>query len=721
MPKYEWPEKSKRAVLGRRVSKLDSPDKASGRAKYASDLKRPGQLYAKFLRCPYAHAKVVSIDVSAAEKMPGVKAVKICEKKGPGSEILWALDEVVGVVAVDEQTAEDALRKIVVKYEKLPHLVDERDLSKAGDRAKPAAEQVAGDPDKAFQEAEVVIEGQYGIPVITHCCLEPHGQVLEWEGDNLTVYPSTQNVSGMSGQFAQPLQIPASNVKVRMEHVGGGFGSKFAADSWGIESAHLSKRAGGKPVKTFLERDAELYVAGVRPSHFARIKVGAKKDGTLTAWEHHSWSTGGPGGGGMAPLPYVINIPNNRKKHTAVATNTGPQRAWRAPNHPQACWLTFAALDDMAAKLNMDSLDFYLKNINLAGERADLYRRELQKAAELIDWKKKWHPRGDPTPGHLKRGLGLGFHTWGGRGHASEARLTINPDGSVSVDMGTQDLGTGTRTVIAMVAAETMGLPVDAIKVNIGRSPEYPVSGASGGSTTVGGVSAATRRAGQNALEALFAKVAPALAVQPSELEVVGGKVQAKGNPAKSLTWKQATAKLGVTPLVVSGKNVQSPSAADGKLTDQGVGGVQMADVTVDIETGIVKMNKFVAVQDCGLIINEKTSESQVLGAMIMGVCFSLFEERVLDDVTGRPLNANMEFYKLAGIGDIGDFVVHMWKDDLEQDSRGVIGLGEPPAVSPAAAIGNAVANAIGVRVPEAPFTPARILAALEKKGGLSS
>src|SRR5262249_33401932 len=257
---------------------------------------------------------------------------------------------------------------------------------------------------------------------------------------------------------------------------------------------------------------------------------------------------------------------------------------------------------------------------------------ELQKAAELIDWKKKWHPRGDPTPGHLKKGIGLGFHTWGGRGHVSEARLTINPDGSVSVDLGSQDLGTGTRTVIAMVVAESLGLPIAAIKVNIGRAPDYPVSGASGGSTTVGGVSASTRRAAQNALEELFAKVAPALSAQPTDLEAVGGNVRVKSNPAKSLAWKQATAKLGVTPLMVSGKNVQTPSAADGKLTDQGVGGVQMADVTVDIETGIVKMNKFVAVQDCGLIINEKTAESQVFGAMIMGVCFSLFEERVMDD-----------------------------------------------------------------------------------------
>jgi xanthine dehydrogenase YagR molybdenum-binding subunit len=715
MAKYDWPEKPKRTLLGKSISRVDGPLKASGGAKYTSDMKRPGQFYAKFLRCPYAHAKVVSIDISEAERMAGVKTVKIVEKKGPGSEILWAYDEIVGVVAVDEQTAEDALRKIVVKYEKLPVFVKEENLDKAGDHAKPAAEQVSGEPDKAFQEAEVVVEGTYGIPVITHCCLEPHGQIAEWEGENLIFHQSTQNVSGIAAQLAQPLQIPAGNIKVRMEYIGGGFGSKFSPDSWGAETALLSKRAGGKPVKYYLDREAELAVAGNRPSHFAKIKVGAKKDGTLVAWDSQSWSTGGPGGGGMAPIPYVINIPNQRKKHSAVATNSGPARAWRAPNHPQACWLTFAALDDMAAKLNMDSLDFFLKNLSLTGERASLYRNELERAATLIDWKKKWHPRGDTTPGHLKRGLGLGFHTWGGRGHNSEVRLTVNPDGSVHMACGTQDLGTGTRTVMIMVAAETFGLPMDMIHLEIGKSPDFPPSGASGGSTTVGGVSAATRRAAQNALEEIFSKVAPSLGVESSQLEATAGKVQVKGNPDKSLTWKQAAAKLGPTPLSTTGKN-----PGEGKLIDSGVGGVQMADVTVDIETGLVKINRFVAVQDCGLIINEKTSKSQVFGAMIMGVCFSLFEERIIDEITGRPLNSNMEFYKLAGIGDIGDFVIEMWHDD-EQDARGVIGLGEPPVISPAAAIGNAVANAIGVRVPMAPFTPDRILAALEGKGGLSS
>ena len=277
--------------------------------------------------------------------------------------------------------------------------------------------------------------------------------------------------------------------------------------------------------------------------------------------------------------------------------------------------------------------------------------------------------------------------------------------------MGTQDIGTGTRTTLMIVAADTLGLPLNAIKLMIGDN-RYPTSGQSGGSTTIGGVSAATRRAALDALDQLFEKVAPALEAKPEELEAVGGKIQVKGAPSRSLTWAQACSKLGVMPLTVSGKN-----PGPGSLTNSGVGGVQMADVSVDVETGIVKINKIVAVQDCGLIIDLKTAESQVYGALIMGVCFALYEEKVMDAKTGRMLNPNMEFYKLAGIGDIGELVVHMMTGK-GYDERGVIGLGEPPVVSPGAVISNAVANAIGVRVPTLPMTPDRVLAALEQKGG---
>jgi xanthine dehydrogenase YagR molybdenum-binding subunit len=704
---YKWPEPEKRTLIGKRISRLDGPDKVSGRAKYTYDVNRPGMLHGKVLRSPHAHAKIVSIDTSAAEAMAGVKAVIVIQ--GPGTEIKWANDEVAAVAAVDEPTAEDAARAIKVEYEKLPHLVSELDVKAAGENAKPMEEQTAGEPDKAFQEAEVVSEGEYGSRVMAHCCLEAHGSISEWEGDkSLLVHISTQNVSGIAAQMAGPLEIAAGDIRVKMDHIGGGFGSKFGPDRWGIVAAQLSKKAGGKPVKIMLERDAEQTVAGLRPSAFGRVKIGAKKDGTITAWHSETWGTGGVGGGGRPPLPYVIAIPNYRRLHTAISTNIGGARAWRAPNHPQAAVLTMGAFEDLAARLGRDPYDLLMQNIALTGVRADIYKDELQVAADLIGWKKNWHPRGDKAPGAIKRGLGLSIHTWGGRGHNSSGDLTLQPDGSVELKMGTQDLGTGTRTALAIVVADTLGLPLEAVNLKIGDNL-YPASGGSGGSTTIGGVTSAARRGALDLLDQLYAKVAPALGVEPAALEAVGGRVQVKGDPAKGLSWKEAAGKLGGIPLTVRGAN-----PGPGDMINSGVGGVQMADVSVDTETGRVRINKLVAVQDCGLVINLKLAESQCYGALIMGVSYALYEESVMDPISGRMLNPNMEFYKLAGLADIGELVVKMMTGK-GYDERGVIGLGEPPTVSPGAVIANAVANAIGVRVPHIPLTPRRVLAALER------
>lgn len=715
MAEYKWPEEGKRTHIGKRISRLDGPDKVSGRAKYTYDLNRPGMLFGKVLRSPHAHAKIVSIDLSVAEKMPGVKAAKIIQ--GPGTEIQWAGDEIAVVAAETEAQAEDAARAIKVVYEKLPHLVNDKnwDAVPEANRRKPS-ENVAGDPAKAFAGADVILEGEYGNDVITHCCLETHGLIAEWEDDkNLLVHQSTQSVSANGGEFARALGLPAGNVRIKMDHIGGGFGSKFPVDRWGLEAAKVSKMAGGKPVKLMLERDAELMVAGSRPSAYAKVKIGAKKDGTIVAWESQAWGTGGVGNFSFAnQLPYVLKVADRKEVFSVVPTNTGPQRAWRAPNHPQACLITMSAFEDMAAKLGMDPLDLFLKNLSLAGVRQNVYRDELMKAAEMIEWKKLWRPRGEGAPGStktVKRGLGLSLHTWGGGGHASDCDLTVHPDGSVEIKMGTQDLGVGTRTVLAIVAADTFAIPLNMVKVHIGDN-RYPVSGGSGGSTTVGGISASTRRASVDALNVILEKVAPTMNTTPDKLEAVGGKIVEIGKPTNAMTWKQACAKLGTQPLTTRGKNPGKET-----LTTGGVGGVQMADVSVDIETGVVKMNNFVAVQDCGLIIDMKTTESQVFGAMIMGVTFALYEERVMDDQTGKMLNANMEFYRLAGLRDIGNFKVHMMTGK-GYDERGVIGIGEPPTVSPGAAISNAVANAIGVRVPTLPLTPDRVLAALAQKGG---
>jgi len=703
MVEYYWPKAEDRHLIGQRISRLDGPAKASGRAKYTYDLKPEGMLWGKILRCPHAHATVKSLDVSAAERMPGVKAVRVIQ--GPGSEIQWALDEVAAVAATNEALAEAAVRAIKVEYEVLPHFVTEEKLDQAP-KVNPGQEETVGDPDAALAAAEVKIKGVYGMPMVAHNCLEAHGQIVQWTGpDSLTAWCSTQAVAGIAPQLAEGVGVPAANVRVVCDYIGGGYGSKFSIDRWGVECAKLAKLAGA-PVKLMLDRRAEITVAGDRPSAYGEVEAGAKKDGTLTAWVSKSWGSGGPGGSGTPPIPYIFQIPNRRHVHSSVPTNRASARAWRAPNHPQGAFITLCALDDLAAALGMNPLDFFLQNLALTGEREKVYREELQQADELMGWRQRWHPRGDTAKGPVKQGLGLSLHTWGGRGHRSNCEVTVHPDGMAEAKIASQDLGTGTRTVIAIVLAETLGLPLDAVKVSIGDS-RYPASGGSGGSTTVGGVSSSTRRAAQNLLDLVFAKAAPQLGAAPAGLEAAEGTIRVKSDPAKRLTWRQVAALFGQTPVTATGAN-----PGDGDLTSSGVGGVQMADVTVDVETGVVKIKKMVAVQDCGLIVDLKTAESQVYGGMIMGVSSALSEEKVLDPVTGVSLCHDFESYRMAGIADVGELVVHMMTGP-GYDERGVIGVGEPPVISPGPAIANAVANATGVRVPYLPLTPRRVLDAL--------
>lgn len=720
MPNYQWPAADKRKVIGKRRSRVDGPAKSSGRAKYTYDIVRPNMLYADSVKCPYAHAKVTKIDTSDAERMPGVAAVVQVHYPGDkaNGEVFWAGTDIVAVAAVDEPTARDAVRAIKVEYEQLPHLVldfKEPDLEEAkkSEWYKVASEETQGDGANAFQQCDVTHEGHYGTPVITHCCLETHGSIAEWpDSDHLLLHISTQNVPGIGEQVGKAVDVPAANVRVQQQHVGGGFGSKLGLDPWGVIVAQLSKKT-GKPVKMMLDRKPELETAGCRPSAYARVKVGAKSDGSLLAWESYSWGSGGPGGGGSPPIPYVWKVPNQKKQHVNIVNNIGPARAWRAPNHPQACVLTMCALDDLAAKLNMDTFDFVKKNIDLLDPRSKIYSEELDVADKLMGWKARWHPRGDKTAEPVKRGLGLALHTWGGGGHDSNCDVSIHPDGSVEVKMGTQDIGTGTRTSILQVAADTLGLHVEDINLLIGDS-DYPRDSASGGSSTIGGVSSATLKAATDAREELFAKVAPALNAQPGELESVDGRVRVSGSPNRSVSWKQACSTMGAQSITKRGSHQRNQ---DADLTNSGVGGVQMADVSVDIETGIVKINKMVGVQDCGLIISPEQAESQVLGALIMGVSYSLYEEKVMDQTTGTMLNTNMDSYRLAGLGDVGELVVHLMTGP-GYDERGVIGIGEPPTVSPGAAISNAVVNAIGVRVPYLPITPDRVLEALESAQG---
>jgi xanthine dehydrogenase YagR molybdenum-binding subunit len=716
MAKTAWPGADRRALIGKRIDRLDGPVKATGRAKYAYDVNREGLAYVRLLGSPHAAAKLVSMDLAGAKAIKGVLGA--WQEMNAGEDIRYAGQVVASVAAASEEIAADALRAIQVQYEVQPHLVDDTDPARSEDREQRDEKPDPAAVDAALKAAAVLSEGRYGMPAITHCCMEAHGHVCEYRGDSLYIWPSTQNVSGYAGGLAQAAGIPANQIHVDCQVMGGGFGSKFDSDQWGAISVHIAKEI-GKPVKLMLERDMELMIAGARPSAYADVKIGAGRDGVVTVWDSVAWGSGGFGGRATPNVPYLFTgIPNIRKVGRGMRTNRGSQRAWRAPGHPQACLITMAAMEDLAAELGMDALEFFKKNVQYTG-MPDVYSEELDVAAEMIGYKKKAHLRPDPTPGPLKRGLGISMHTWGGGGHESECEVVINPDGSVAASLGSQDLGTGTRTVVGIVVGETLGLPLSRVHVNIGKN-DYPPSRASGGSTTVGGVSSSSRDAATQALNALLEKVAPALGVAADQLEAWNGKIQVAGDPSKSLTWEKACSALGQMPVSGHGKNSQGRGVTDGtRLDNSGVGGVQMADVTVDIETGQVRINEFVAVQDCGMIIDLKTAESQVYGGMIMGVTYALYEECVYDPTTGRMLNPDMEFYRLATLPDVGTLKVHMMTTG-PHDSRGVIGLGEPPVISPGAAISNAVANAIGVRVPLLPLTPRNVLNALAKGGKLA-
>jgi xanthine dehydrogenase YagR molybdenum-binding subunit len=732
-----WP--SNRRVIGTKVQRIDGPDKATGRAKYSFDINRPGMLHARILRCPHAHARVTRIDTSAAEKVPGYRAHFIIAQPGGGAaERFFAGAEVVAVAADTEEHAEDVLRAIRVEYEVLPHQVKESDALGNAQRTVAGAGasnvQPGGDfttqnfAAQAYQNAAAVVEGTYGVPVICHQCLESHGLVAEWDmtQENLTVWASTQAVPGTAGALAQYFKIPATRVRCITHYMGGGFGSKFGPDIQGQVCAQLARQARA-PVKLMLDRAEEVTVGGMRPSAGGTVKIAAANPGgTIQAYEVDCYGSPGVGAGATVNfglLPYVYTtVPNIKRRHRVVRLNTQGARAMRAPGHPQNCFLTDQALDDLAARLDINPLEMRLRNLppndanatrnapqSYNALRHTIYVREIEIGRKLSGWDQKWHRPGQGGQGPIRHGIGMALHTWGGGGGPNnDVKVSISNDGSVAVQSSTQDLGTAARTVLAIVAAEVLGLEVRDIAIRIGES-QYGRSTGSGGSTTTPGISPAILNAATSARDQLFAAIAPRLNAQPADLSIdpqrPGMVINRSNNQA--MPWRQACSRLGTNSIEATGNWTAG-------LSNQGVGGVQIAEVRADLETGVIRCTRVVAVQDCGLIINKQGCESQVAGGVIMGVNYALLEERIMDRATGRQCNPDMEFYKLGGIQDMPQIVVHM----MDMPERGVIGIGEPPTISTCAAIGNAVFNALGVRVPNAPFTPDRVLAALATRQG---
>lgn len=734
-----WDLDAKLSVVGKRVPRIEGPEKVTGQAKYALDYTAkdlPGLLYGKILRSPLPHARVEKIDTSKARALPGVKAVLLFDKGegfDPGSildvmsdgptatprdrVVIFEGEEVAAVAAESEQIAEDALRLIEVKYRRLPHVVDHEEalrpdapVVRKGEKSnvKPGETQVRGDIEKGFKEAEVTLERTFRVPVLLHNSPECHVAVAKWEGQKLTVWASTQGVNGFREELAKTFKIPKADVRVITQHMGGGFGSKFGMQAYGAITAALAQKAGA-PVKLGYDRQEENLAAGNRPNATIWVKLGAKKDGTLTALHCRSYGTAGVGrDASVTPMMGIVyKCPNLRLEDSDVFTHAGMGMPMRAPGFPQGSFALESAVDDLAAELKMDPLE--LRRKNFVDQPLLALEKMYALGAEKIGWSRRSElgPRGSSP---VKRGLGMGTAIWPYySGPPAHCRVTISSDGLAEAAMAVQDLGTGTRTVVAMVAAEELGLPVEAVKVTIGDTGLELIAPDSGGSVTAFSIGPAVRAAAADAKRQLFKRVAPALKAQPEDLVIENGRIFVRVKPSKSLTWKQATARLGPAP--ISGHGERGPNVEGYTFP---IWGAQFAEVEVDTETGQVRVLKIVAVQEAGRALNPAMYESQVYGGVMMGVGYALLERRTMDKPEGRVINPNLEDYKMVSSLELPEIETVIVEPVTPVNNMGGKGLGEPPTVPTAAAIANAVAHALGIRIHELPLSPDRVLAALE-------
>ncbi len=741
-----WDADFRLDIVGRGNPRLEAFEKVTGRALYSSDVRLPRQAYARVLRSPHPHARVAAIDVSEAEAMPGVYAVI---SSANTDEIPWydgsrvfdptvrlVGDEVAAVAAESEEIAADALRKIRVTYEEIPHVTGlDAAMASGAPQVRPDAEgegNVAGEPkvyergdvDAALRSAEVVIDRTYTTQAALHNALEPHGCTAAWDGDHLTLWDSTQSIFTVRQQVADALGIPETKLRVIKQHMGGGFGAKQIAWKQDVIAALLAKKA-GRPVQLMLDREAENLVVGNRPPSLQRVRLGAKKDGTLVAIDADidqllgAYKTGGEASNVSGMFQTLYRCENVRTVQTPVYTNTGPGVAFRAPGHVESAWALEQAMDELADQLGMDPIELRLKNYSEIDQPEDKpytlpegLRLSYEKVREASGWDSRPTSSGD---GRIRKGIGFAAHDWvGGAGSPpGYAWIELNEDGTADVVTGTQDIGTGTRTGLAQVAAEELGLPLSDVSFHLGDTAVGPYSPVSSGSATQATLGPAIRAAAVQVKADLLQVAATAMEVSADRLSVRDGKVMVDEDPRRSRTVKEIMQEIAPTTLRAQGARSANPKEKSARTF-----GSQVVEVEVDTATGEVTVTRVVASHECGRVVNPTMVESQVIGAVTQGIGFALTEERVMDDRLGLVLNPNLEEYKVPTISDIPEIVnVPVDVPDPEANPTGAKGIGEPPLVPTAPAIANAIYNAVGIRVYDAPISRHRMLELLAEQG----
>jgi CO/xanthine dehydrogenase Mo-binding subunit len=757
--------------VGVAIPRPDGPEKVTGRVEYVADIPRKGLLHAKLLRSPHAHARIVSIDASAARALPGVRAVLTAKdipslrKKAPTrAHAVLAIDRVVfmgqpvAAVAADEPAiAEEALDLITVEYQVLPVAADpiasmqpgappvadagtEADTSEALAHAavaiaaseKPAkaanisqqARLTKGDPAKGFAESDHVLEKTYRVPMVHQGYLEPHAVLAEWDRNGLlTLWASTQGSFNTRSEVADVLGIPENRIRVIPVECGGGFGGKIRALCEPI-TASLA-RVTGRPVRYVMTRREELQAGMPAPQVIIKLRTGVKRDGTLMALDAETIIDSGAYSGAVLAVSAVFlgsmyRWPAFDIRGSEVLTHKPSVAAYRAPVAPQTIFAIDSQMEQIARDLGLDPVEFRMRHLIEPGDpmangqpwQSNGARQVLARIARHPHWTTRTAWVAAAPPGK-RRGVGFGIGGWLGGLQPTGATVRLNPDGSLAVLTGQVDIA-GTNIALAQIAASAFGVDSDQVRITTGDTDTAPVTGLSAGSKTIYTVGAAVLQAAEDARQQAFAIAAAELEASIHDLELVDGKITVRGVPDKGITLgaigKKGNLYMSKTPPVLGKANPAFSQQAPAFAAE-------LARLEVDPETGEVTIRDFVVVQDVGKAINPLGVEGQMQGGAVQSLGMALTEGLMFDE-SGRLTNPSLLDYRKLTAADLPNLETIIVEVPSPAGPFGARGVGEPPIVPAPAAIANAVHDAVGVRLTELPLSPERIALAVAAAGG---
>jgi CO/xanthine dehydrogenase Mo-binding subunit len=751
-------EKTKYKVIGTRPIRHDGTDKVTGRAIYGADIQMAGLLHGKILRSPHAHARIRSIDASKALALPGVKAVVTAEdlpevpdkveELGEGAvnikylqgnvlardKALYKGHAVAGVVATNPHIAEEALALINVDYEVLPPVLDVRkamednapllhsdlktqSLAEKINKASNIATHVQfklGDPEKGFQEADLVVEREFTTATVHQGYIEPHNVTALWNADGqLTVWCSTQGAFMVQKQLSDVLQVPVSKIKVVPAEIGGGFGGKIAVYMEPV-AALLSKKT-GRPVKILMNRAEVFEGTGPTPGSYIKVKMGARKDGHIVAAQAYlAYEAGAYPGSPINPgcmcifAPY--NIPNVLIDGYDVVVNKPKTSAYRAPGATNAAFASETVIDEICEELGLDPLQFrFLNGAKEGDRRADGIIYPRIGYLETVEAAMKHEHYQTPLEG-LNRGRGVASGFWFNVGLQSSVSISVNSDGTVSLVEGSTDIG-GTRASIAMQAAEVLGLAAEEVRPFVGDTDSAGYTDVTGGSRVTFATGLAAYEAAQDVKRQMIERAAKLWKISPEEVTFVDDIFQSKQEPKKRTTFKDVAAQLSKTGGPVVGRATVAPKGVGSAFA------THIVDVEVDPETGKTQILRYTAVQDAGKAIHPSYVEGQMQGGVVQGIGWALNEEYFYTP-DGHMANASFLDYRMPTSLDLPMIDTVIVEVPNPGHPFGVRGVGEVPIVPPAAAVANAIYHAVGVRMRRLPMSPGRVTERILKNGG---